>query len=350
MVVLGGLYAVDQYLHAKHDPYETPNSQGYRGAVLGSKAPGELRVAIVGESAAYGYGMITEYSLGPKLERKLQAALNPRPVSVVNLAANGDSSPCYAPTLAHYDWLQPDVVLIDAGYNDNPTTLGRAVSTCYRQRNRIFALTGYWPVSDLYVREKLYTVIYGSAERGYEAAGEIAPIVDDPTFVPQASADAEAQAISDFCANVDSLIQDQLALGRRVIYMTQPYLNTFPRRQQDAVRDRLAHFATDDYSEVEAGIAAVAESGDPRAASILEALQDDRLFYSAERKRVFYKDQSGRLFDAATATPARSMPPSTSGTRPTSKGSRTERASVAAIRYATGGHPRRAERRALKKP
>src|SRR5438105_10661974 len=72
VLLLGGPFAVDQYLHAKHDAYETPNSQGYRGAVLPSKAPGELRVAIVGESAAYGYGLITEYSLGPQLERKLQ--------------------------------------------------------------------------------------------------------------------------------------------------------------------------------------------------------------------------------------------------------------------------------------
>jgi lysophospholipase L1-like esterase len=247
VLLLGGPFAVDQYLHAKHDAYETPNSQGYRGAVLPSKAPGELRVAIVGESAAYGYGLITEYSLGPQLERKLQAALDPRPVSLVNLAANGDSSPCYAPTLAHYDWLQPDVVLIDAGYNDSPSTLGRPVSTCYRQRNRIFALTGYWPVSDLYVREKLYTIIYGSAERGYQAAGQIAPIIDEPNFVPQASADAEAQAIADFSANLDSLIQGQLALGRRVVYMTQPYLNSFHRRQQVAVRDTLAHFASDPH-------------------------------------------------------------------------------------------------------
>ena len=246
VLLLGGLYAVDQYLHAKHDPYETPNSQGYRGAVLGSKAPGEVRVAIVGESAAYGYGLITEYSLGPKLERKLEATLNPRPVSVVNLAANGDSSPCYAPTLSHYDWLQPDVVVIDAGYNDNPSTLGRPVSTCYRQRNRIFALTGYWPVSDLYAREKLYTIIYGSAERGYQAAGQIAPILDEPSFVPQA-ADAEEQAISDFCANLESLIQGQLALGRRVVYMTQPYINGFHRRQQVAVRDTLAHFVSNPH-------------------------------------------------------------------------------------------------------
>jgi urea transport system permease protein len=69
------------------------------------------------------------------------------------------------------------------------------------------------------------------------------------------------------------------------------------------LEEALAHFATDDYSEIEAGIAAVAESGDPRAASILEALQDERLFYNAEQKRVFYKDQSGKLFDAATARP-----------------------------------------------
>src|SRR5215471_12821227 len=69
------------------------------------------------------------------------------------------------------------------------------------------------------------------------------------------------------------------------------------------LEEALAHFATDDYGEIEAGITAVAESGDPRAASILEALQDDRLFYSAEQKKVFYKDQSGRLFDATTATP-----------------------------------------------
>jgi lysophospholipase L1-like esterase len=245
VLLLGALYAADQYLHAKHDAYETPNSQGYRGPVLHAKVPGEIRIALVGESAAYGYGLNTEYSLAPKLERAVLKDLNPRPVSVVNLAANGDSSPCYAPTLAHYDWLEPDVVLIDAGYNDNPSTLGRPVSTCYRQRNRIFALTGYWPVSDTYIREKLYTIIYGSAEAGYQAAGQIRPIIDEPAFVPPASADAEDQAIAQFSANIDSLIEAQLARGRRVVYMTQPYLNSFHRRQQAALRTTLAQFADD---------------------------------------------------------------------------------------------------------
>src|SRR5712672_274044 len=76
-----------------------------------------------------------------------------------------------------------------------------------------------------------------------------------------------------------------------------------PPLRAAGLEEALAHFATDDYGEIEAGITAVAESGDPRAASILEALQDERLFYSTAQKRVFYKDQSGRLFDALTAMP-----------------------------------------------
>jgi len=138
-------------------------------------------------------------------------------------------------------------VLIDAGYNDNPSTLGRPVSTCYRQRNRIFALTGYWPVSDLYVREKLYTMIYGSAEAGYQAAGQIRPIVDEPAFVPQAASNAEDQAIADFSANLGTLVDGQLALGRHVVYMTQPYINSFHRRQQAAIRNRLAEFSNNSH-------------------------------------------------------------------------------------------------------
>src|SRR5262249_49186322 len=69
------------------------------------------------------------------------------------------------------------------------------------------------------------------------------------------------------------------------------------------LEEALTHFATDDYGEIQEGITALAQSGDPRADLILEALQDDRLLYSAEQKKVFYKDASGKLLDAATAAP-----------------------------------------------
>jgi urea transport system permease protein len=71
----------------------------------------------------------------------------------------------------------------------------------------------------------------------------------------------------------------------------------------------LAHFLEDDFGETDTGIGKVAATGDPRAAAIIEALQDGRLFFSAEQKKVFYKDASGKLFDALTGTPAEGAEP-----------------------------------------
>src|SRR5690242_15347995 len=59
----------------------------------------------------------------------------------------------------------------------------------------------------------------------------------------------------------------------------------------------LAHFLEDDFSETDTGISEVVATGDPRAVVIIEALQDSRLFFSAEQKKVFYKDNGGKLFD-----------------------------------------------------
>jgi urea transport system permease protein len=73
--------------------------------------------------------------------------------------------------------------------------------------------------------------------------------------------------------------------------------------------EAIAHFTQDDFSETDAGISAVAESGDPRAATIIEALQDGRLQYSAEQKKVFYKDAGGKLIDAATGAAVAGAPP-----------------------------------------
>ncbi len=75
------------------------------------------------------------------------------------------------------------------------------------------------------------------------------------------------------------------------------------------LEEAIAHFTADDYSETDAGISAVAASGDPRAATIIEALQDGRLLFSAEQKKVFYKDAAGKLFDAVTGTAADGTPP-----------------------------------------
>jgi len=67
--------------------------------------------------------------------------------------------------------------------------------------------------------------------------------------------------------------------------------------------EAIAHFTADDFSETIDGINAVAASGSPRAQTILRALQDKRLLFSAERKAVYIKDESGKLTDAATGQP-----------------------------------------------
>jgi urea transport system permease protein len=64
--------------------------------------------------------------------------------------------------------------------------------------------------------------------------------------------------------------------------------------------DALARFTTDSFSDTAEGIGAVALSGSPLAETVISALQDGRLLFSAADKRVFYKDKSDKLFDAAT--------------------------------------------------
>jgi urea transport system permease protein len=67
--------------------------------------------------------------------------------------------------------------------------------------------------------------------------------------------------------------------------------------------EALAHFTADDFSETSDGISAVAASGDPRAETIIRALQEGRLLYSAESKAVYVKDESGKLTNAASGEP-----------------------------------------------
>jgi urea transport system permease protein len=62
----------------------------------------------------------------------------------------------------------------------------------------------------------------------------------------------------------------------------------------------VARFATENFSEIEAAVIALAASGDEAAQTVIAALADRRLFYSPNDKRVFYKNEAGKTFDAAT--------------------------------------------------
>ncbi len=71
----------------------------------------------------------------------------------------------------------------------------------------------------------------------------------------------------------------------------------------ESLDEALAHFTADDFSETITGIKEVAASGSPRAEAIIRALQDGQLMYSAEKKAVYIKSDSGKLLDAASGQP-----------------------------------------------
>jgi urea transport system permease protein len=73
--------------------------------------------------------------------------------------------------------------------------------------------------------------------------------------------------------------------------------------------EALAHFTTDDFGETIVGVNEVAASGDPRALIIIRALQDGQLLYSAQKKAVYLKNESGKLTDGATGQSIAGPPP-----------------------------------------
>ena len=77
-----------------------------------------------------------------------------------------------------------------------------------------------------------------------------------------------------------------------------------------SLQEAVKGFASDDFGDTESAIGLVATSGDPKAATILDALAQRQLLFSASSKGVYLK-QSGALVDAATGAPPQKAPEST---------------------------------------
>jgi urea transport system permease protein len=77
----------------------------------------------------------------------------------------------------------------------------------------------------------------------------------------------------------------------------------------DRYSDALLHFTADSFDETIEGINGVTGSSNPLAATVVAALQDGRLLFSADTKGVFIRDQLDQLIDARTGQPAAGAPP-----------------------------------------
>jgi lysophospholipase L1-like esterase len=168
LLMLLGAIAFDIWAHARIRDAGW-NLEGYRGPRLGRKAPNELRVAAVGGSTTFGFGVYPGDSYPARLEHALRRRMDgTTPVSVANLGFNNDGAVCFESTVEAYEYLKPDVYIIYAGVNDMPKfVLVRQPRDCGRWRSWVFRTFGYLPIGDQLVRDKYFALRYGSVEKGY---------------------------------------------------------------------------------------------------------------------------------------------------------------------------------------
>lgn len=154
-----GLLAVDIYLHGRYERSAGYNIWGYRGPRVGKKKPNEIRIAVLGGSTAFGYGVTWEESIPTFLEQRLTNAA--QPVSVVNLGYNNEGAYSLRYTLEDYQWLDYDMAILYDGYNDlnyNAPDMNRQV---YRRDSPVFRWTGYLPIFPIIFQEKAAAMLAG---------------------------------------------------------------------------------------------------------------------------------------------------------------------------------------------
>jgi len=104
----------------------------------------------------------------------------------------------------------------------------------------------------------------------------------------------------------DRFIARVLALGVLVLGVLGAPM---PGAQAGPYEDALSRFSADSFDQTIEGINEVVASGNARAAAIIAALQEGRLLFSAESKRIFIGEPPDRLSDAATGEPVAGSPP-----------------------------------------
>jgi urea transport system permease protein len=122
-------------------------------------------------------------------------------------------------------------------------------------------------------------------------------------------------------------ILDRAGMLALAILLTVVALPAFAGPFEDAV----GKFATDDFSDTEEAIGAVATSGNPLAYPIISALQDERLMADPDSKKVYIKQRDGKAIDAATGAPVDSIPDSASAVRLNNRLRRTVEAALGGL-------------------
>jgi hypothetical protein len=154
LLVIATLLGVvlDQYAHRRTQSLAGVNSWGYRGPVMPEHAPDEIRIAVVGGDAAFGWGVAPGETSAAYLRLWVATSLPAgfsRTVTAVNLGALGLPARDHADRIRQFRYLAPDVICL---YFDPIDRL--AAATLPPAHSAVTALTGYVPMLPLILQEK----------------------------------------------------------------------------------------------------------------------------------------------------------------------------------------------------
>ena len=247
-VCVSVLVGIDLYLHHKHGI----NLRGYRGPSLGRKQPGEKRVAILGGSTTWGFGL----KAGQDFPAQLQTMLAERrdvsaPINVLNLGFNNEGAYSFKFTLQDYAYLEPDVVVLYSGYNDVRGTENKII---FRHRSPVFVWTGFLPLLPSLTIDKL-TVwkrkLTGSDERTIFEPPDVKKIKNGDelrkqvgSLTAKSTTDATTVTCASewrfYCEQISETVSLVLKEGKRVLVVTEPYISDEHVAQQAAIENMLS--------------------------------------------------------------------------------------------------------------
>lgn len=201
------LLLADLYLHRRAERSAGLNRWGYRGPVAAGKQAGDVRVAMLGGSTMFGYGVPWSEAIPALLEDQLRERPDGARFRTINLGFNNEGAFASLPTLQDFAWLEYDIVTLYHGYND---MLGDAApnTAVFRHESPVFRLTGYYPILPLALQEKAMALrTGGDLDAAYRAARDgVAPRV---TFTPNIAQRTSATAL-EALSNATLAMGDQL--------------------------------------------------------------------------------------------------------------------------------------------
>jgi lysophospholipase L1-like esterase len=242
------LWGADLYLHRKHGV----NIWGYRGPALGSKQFGEKRVAVLGGSTTWGFGLQAGQDFPAQLERLLadDKAAN---IKVLNLGFNSEGAYSFTQTLSDYDYLGADLVIFYSGYND----LGPNYYN-FRHRTPLFAWTGYLPLLPSLTIDKITTLRQRDTKVVFtpphlEGRDDAARLRQQLKELELKTTTSERPATSScssrwqfYCERIIAATDLALQKGKRVIVAGEPYINGEHLEQQfELKRALVARFGSE---------------------------------------------------------------------------------------------------------